>query len=187
MDAIEAVLTRQSCAKLREPAPTGSQRETIFRAALTAPDHARLHPWRFLVIEGDGRQQLGQLMLDAALKSNATLDRAKREKLLNAPLRAPLVIVSIASVIEHPKVPAIEQVLSVGASVSQMLVAIHALGYAAIWRTGDAAFNRDLMQSLGLTSSEQIVGFLYVGTADAPPKTSQQLSVQDYYSTWPSL
>lgn len=184
MDAITALLTRNSCALLTDPAPQGGERETIFRAALRAPDHANLRPWRFLCVEGDARIRLGELMCQAALDENPGLEEGKQNKLRNAPLRAPLVIVVAAKISEHPKVPEIEQLLSAGAALTNMMNAAHALGYSGIWRTGDISFSRMLMRAIGLESNEKIVGFLYLGTASAEPKRLPELQVADYFEEW---
>lgn len=185
MDAITNLHNRQSFAKLTEPAPQGEQREAIFAAALTAPDHAGLRPWRFLVVEGEQRQVLGETMLKAGLLLQPDMDEMAQEKLRNSPMRAPLLVVAIAQTQEHAKVPEVEQLLSAGAAVTQMLAAIHALGYAAIWRTGKAAFNRHLMDALGMAANEKIVGFVYVGTAAGKAKSPRNLSIDDFFENWP--
>ena len=184
MDAITALTSRSSSARLTEPAPSGRDREAIFRASLSAPDHAGLKPWRFLTVEGERRQQLGEKMAAAALLADPTLDPVKQEKLLNAPLRAPLLVIAVANIQAHPKVPEIEQLLATGAAVSQMLVAVHALGYAAIWRTGAMAFSRHFMDSIGLDKNEQIVGFVYMGTAAGNTKTLKEYQTADFYREW---
>src|SRR5690554_3214010 len=102
--ALQNLLSRQSRGKLSEPAPTVEQRQNLYRAALRAPDHAQLRPWRFLEIAGEGRQALGALFarLLLAAKPDATDDDIEREQ--QKPLRAPLIIVVIAHLQDHPKV-----------------------------------------------------------------------------------
>ena len=186
MDAITALLTRNSTPKLTEPAPLGQDRETIFQAALRAPDHMRLRPWRFLVVEGDERIALGEKMAAASLADNPDLDPVIHAKLLKAPLRAPMVIIAAAQVKPHTKVPEIEQLLSAGAAVTQLLVASHALGYAGIWRTGSVSFNRQFMASVGLASNEIIVGFVYLGSPEGTQKTLPPVVSADYFESWTS-
>ena len=65
MEAYEALVNRVSHARLGEPAPTAGQLERLFRVALRAPDHGQLRPWRFLTVEGEARQQLGELFARA--------------------------------------------------------------------------------------------------------------------------
>src|SRR5690554_3415617 len=98
MDAIKAILSRTSWARLVEPAPEGQALDTICQAALRAPDHCRLRPWRFLRVSGDARERLGELFVDAI----APEAPEKIAKLKNAPLRAPLLIVAISRFQEHP-------------------------------------------------------------------------------------
>lgn len=184
MDAITALHTRNSAAKLTEPAPTAEDREQIFQAALSAPDHARLRPWRFLTVEGEARKVLGEKMAAASLKDKPELEDTIYNKLLSAPLRAPLILIAVAKIQIHPKVPEIEQLLSAGSAVSQMLVAAHALGYAGIWRTGSVSFSRTFMDSMGLAANEKIVGFIYLGSINGTAKPLAKLSSSEFFSEW---
>ena len=124
MDAITALQQRNSSPRLSEPAPMGEDRNAIFQAALRAPDHARLRPWRFLTVEGDDRLTLGAKMASAAKFDNPDLDAAIYEKLKSAPLRAPLLVIVIAKISEHPKVPEVEQILSAGAAATKLLLSL---------------------------------------------------------------
>ena len=90
MEALDALLNRVSVPRLVDPAPDAAQRELLFRAALRAPDHGQLRPWRFLTVEGAARERMGELFADALLAADA---QASEEKLLKArgmPMRAPL-------------------------------------------------------------------------------------------------
>ena len=187
MDAITALQQRNSSPRLSEPAPMGEDRNAIFQAALRAPDHARLRPWRFLTVEGDDRLTLGTKMASAAKFDNPDLDAAIYEKLKSAPLRAPLLVIVIAKISEHPKVPEVEQILSAGAAATKLLTAAHALGYAGIWRTGSVSFSRTFMNSIGLQANEKMVGFIYLGTADGPSKTLPDMAVDDFFQVWRSV
>jgi len=111
-------------------------------------------------------------------------DETARTKARNSPLRAPLLVVVVARLSGHPKVPAIEQRLSAGCAAQAILLASEASGYAGIWRTGDAAFDRCVMHGLGLETDEEIIGFLYIGTRDGPAKPIPQLDTADFVSTW---
>ncbi len=182
MDAITALQTRNSAPKLGEPAPSGEARAAIFQSALRAPDHAGLKPWRFQVYEGAARERLGVTVADAMRRADPALDDAKYEKYCNAPLRAPLVIVAAAHIQSHPKVPEIEQLLSAGAAVTNMLNAAHALGYAAIWRTGAPAFEPAVIEALGFAENEKIVGFIYFGTQAGSAKPLKPVAIDDYFA-----
>lgn len=175
---------RNSAPKLIDPAPSAPQLEEMFRAALRVPDHAWLRPWRFIVVAGERRQALGQLLEQCLLQRVPDADEAARTKARNAPLRAPLLIVPVVRLSEHPKVPKSEQRLSAGCTAQALLLAAEATGYAGIWRTGDAAFDRNVMAGLGLAAEEEIIGFLYLGTRDGEAKKIPHLETADFVSTW---
>ncbi len=183
MDALENLHNRVSINRLAAPAPSGDVLENIMRAALRAADHGRLQPWRFLVIEGDGLNHLGALFVEA---SGDELTAAAKEKITAKPHRAPMIIVAIASPRDLPKIPVIEQVISTGAAVQNMLNAAFAQGVGAMWRTGGLAYNCDVKKGLGLEESESIVGFLYLGApAGAPCSATQDQSIDKFFQQWP--
>lgn len=184
MDAIELLLNRVSMPKLDEPGPTDEQLEIMYRAALRAPDHGALRPWRFMNVRGDARQQLNDIFLAAALADNPELEQSKRDKFANLCNRAPLVVIAIARIEEHPKVPAIEQQLAAGAAVQNMLLAAYAQNIGAIWRTGEMAFNRRVNTALGLAENEQIIGFLYFGKQPEKLKRVPALHPADFVEEW---
>jgi nitroreductase len=169
MDLLEGIQSRASAVKLGEPAPTREHLDIILRAGLRAPDHGRLKPWRFVVLEGDARSKLGDAM--AALlqgkmpnATQAQLD-AERGKVLRAPT-----IVVVAARIAPGKIPEIEQVAAVAAGVQNMFLAANALGYGAMWKTGAAAYDAAVKTALGLQPEDHIVAFLYLGTTVTPGK-----------------
>lgn len=184
MNALDALHSRVSVPRLADPAPDPAALDNICRAALRAADHALLKPWRFLFVRGDSRNRLGDLFLEANLAENPDLPFEKQENIRQKPLRAPLIIVSISSFKEHPKVPEFEQDLSAAAASQNMLVAAHAQGIGAMWRTGSMAFHPTVMKGLGLTDKEKIIGFLYLGTINGPVKTLGEVNVNDYFKDW---
>ncbi|HEY6641206.1 nitroreductase [Povalibacter sp.] len=167
MDLLSGIESRTSAIKLTDPAPTGEHIERIIGAAVRAPDHGRLRPWRFVVLEGDARLALADAMGDLLLRKNpaATAEQLDRER--RKPLRAPAII-AVAAHITPGKIPEIEQVLAVGAAVQNMMLAAHALGYGAMWKTGGAAYDAGIKQMLGLSADDHIVAFLYLGTTAVP-------------------
>ncbi|GAB3474013.1 nitroreductase family protein [Azotobacter salinestris] len=185
MEALDALLNRVSVARLRDPAPSAEQREHLFAAALRAPDHAQLRPWRFLTVEGEARAHLGELFASAIAASQPEAREEVLQKARSAPLRAPLLVVVIASLKEHPRVPDVEQILSAGCAAHALLVAAHAQGLGAMWRTGDAAYDPRVAAGLGLTGNERIIGFLYLGTPEGEPRLPHRLNVADFVSAWP--
>lgn len=183
MAAIDLLLNRNSYPKLQDPAPKGEQRDLIFQAALRAPDHSLLRPWRFLVIEGDRRKTLGLDMADIMFASNPTATEAEMTKVQNTFRRAPLIVVAICKMIDHPKIPKIEQLLSTGCAIHQMLLAAEDFGFGGIWRTGALAYHEGIAKLMGLKGDEAIVGFLYLGTPAGARKDLPALNTADYFST----
>jgi len=184
MDALDALHLRSSVPKLGDPPPSQEMLENIYKAAFTAADHAVLRPWRFLVVRGNSRQRLGELFAKAGLAKDPSLEPIALEKLRHKPLRAPLVLVCISSFKAHPKVPEIEQDLSAGAATQNMLLAVFAQGLGAMWRTGFLAYDPIVKSGLGLSSTEKIIGFLYIGTIAGGTKQLCEPDVQSYFQEW---
>ena len=183
MEALDALLNRVSVARLVDPAPTQVQREMLFDAALRAPDHGQLRPWRFLTIEGAAREQLGEVLAQA-VQANGDANEAALLKARGMPMRAPLLIVVIACLVEHGKVPANEQLLAAGCAAHGILLAAYAQGIGAVWRTGELSYSPVLADRLGLQDNEQVIGFLYLGTPQKPPREAPKLEPADYVSVW---
>jgi nitroreductase len=184
LDAIEALTTRASPAGLVAPAPDADALEHLLRAAVRAPDHGRLRPWRFILIDGAARDALGQVLADALRRREPNVAEAALSKERGKPLRAPLVVVVAASVREHRGVPAVEQIIAAGAAAQNMLVAAHALGFGGFWRTGAAAYDDDVKRALGLRAEDAIVGFVYLGTPSTPRPPLPAPDVASHVTRW---
>jgi nitroreductase len=180
MSILKDIQTRNSIPFLEEPAPSEAEMIEVYKAALRAPDHAWLRPWRYLEVRGEGRYKLSKAFLDAAMKDGDSLTDELKQKLENAPFRAPMIIVLVADVKEHPKVPKVEQLLSLGASAQNILLAVDSLGYGAVWRTGKMAFNPYVVEALKLPKNSEIIGYLYVGTPTRQGKSIPELKIDDY-------
>lgn len=163
MELLEGIESRTSATKLSEPAPTREHLERIINAGLRAPDHGRLRPWRFVVLEGAARAKLGDVMAEMlrAKVPDATPDQLNSER--NKPMRAPMIL-AVAAKITKGKIPEIEQVLAAGAAAQNMFLAANALGYGVMWKTGGAAYDPKVKALLGLAAEDHIVGLLYLGT-----------------------
>lgn len=184
MDALRALHTRNSVNLLTDPGPNKKQLENIIKAGLRACDHKNLRPWHYLIIEGDARNHFGELLVESKTAINGSpLGSEMNDKLKSKPLRAPMIIVVVAKVTEHEKVPEIEQVLSAGASAQMMMTAAHAQGVGAIWRSGELMFHPATKSGLGLEESDQIVGFMYLGTPKAQ-KPVPELNLSDFVEYW---
>ena len=184
MNALEALQYRTSSPRLMDPEPTSDQLDHLFRAAVRAADHGLLRPWRFLTIRGQARSRLGDLLVAAARQENPEISAAQADKLAAKPLRAPLIVVTVASPKPHPKVPESEQTLSAAAATQNMINAAFALDLGVMWRTGSPAYQSIVMRGLGLEANEKIVGFLYLGTKTGPEKPRPDTSYSDLVSEW---
>ncbi len=184
MDAMTLLNHRNSEPKLSKPGPDREALLQILGAAARAPDHGRLRPWRFLLIEGKARYRLGELFVSAlrARKPDATPEEIKKNE--EAPQRAPIVITVIARLDHNPKVPQIEQMLSAGCAAHGILLAAQALGFGAIWRTGDNCYDPHVKAGLGLSENEEIIGYIYVGSPLGAPKPLPDIRVEDLLQTW---
>lgn len=181
----EFLMERNSSPRLTAPAPSCEQLELIFKTALRAPDHAMLRPWRYMVIEGEGLEALGDVYVTSAKAADVQLTPEQQEKFRRMPQRAPMVIVAIAHLQEHAKVPEVEQIISTGVGLGYLLLALQAEGFGGMWRTGPLAYDEKVARGLGLKANEKIVGFLYVGTPEGKAKPLPQNNVSDYVSSWP--
>ncbi len=186
MEVFDALLTRQSVSAkdLGLPVPNAAEREKAFAAALTAPDHGAVRPWRFLTVEGEGLQRLGEVFAQSARRAGD--DEAEADKARGKALRSPLLIVCAAKVNPgHPKVPVIEQVIAAGCATQNLLTAFHALGYGAVLVTGGRAYDAGVKEALGLGPDDAIVGFLHVGTPQQPQRPRNRPPVAHHVRSWP--
>lgn len=181
---VELINQRVSFPRLGEPAPGDEVLQDMFKSAFRAPDHMMLRPWRYLLVQGDARQRLGETFCRLAVDEDPELSEVQREKLLNMPLRAPLIVVGISQNIDHPKVPVREQEISCGVGLGYMLLTLQARGFGGIWRTGPLAEHEGVKDALGVRSTETIVGFLYVGTPLGDAKPIPALEMRDFVQDW---
>ena len=184
MEALDLLLNRVSVTRLANPAPTAEQLDLLVRAAVRAPDHGQLRPWRFLTVEGEARVRLGELFAESVQLRQPDVAEEALDKARKMPLRAPMVLIVIARLQPHPKVPGAEQVLAAGCAAHGLLLAAHAQGLGAVWRTGEFAYDRHVLQGLGLGENEQLLGFVYLGTPDGKPRTPPDLDPRQFICSW---
>jgi nitroreductase len=187
MEALQAVITRQSVAPafLGEPAPEGLALERILAAGASAPDHGRLRPWRFIVIRGEARHRLGEVFAEALRKRQPDAPEAALEQERARPLRAPLLIAVAARLDpQHPKIPEIEQILSTGAAVQNVLLAAHAQGFGAKWLTGANAYDEHVKAALGLAADDRLAGFVHLGTIEGTPPAVPHADPREHTTEW---
>jgi len=179
MDAIDLLLGRVSPAQLAEPGPAAAQLEKILGAAARAPDHGKMQPWRFLVIEGSARERFGEVMAQSLMRREPEAPAGKLDAERKKALRAPLIVVVGAAVRENPKVPEVEQIVAAGAACENMLLAAHALGFGGFWRTGPVAYDAEVKRALGFAEGDTIVGIIYLGSIAMPgqPRSAEIAAV----------
>jgi len=163
MDAIEALTTRSSAKAFGDMAPTKDHLDIILRAAVRAPDHGRLRPWRFMIIDGDNRARFGDILAASALRRTPALSAGDLQRERDKAKRAPLIILVACRAVGGTKVPVIEQILAAGAAAENILLGLHNFGYVAAWKTGEAAYDPEVKKALGLNVDDHIVGFIYAG------------------------
>lgn len=168
LDAITALLTRHSATQLTDPAPMGDALAQIMAAAENVPDHGKLKPWRFKIMTGDERLVLGNLMAESLRGRLVDMPSAQRDsecaKEQAKPLRAPMIIAVAAHLTPIAKIPDIEQIIAAGCAAHAMLLAAHALGFGGQWKTGPAARDGHVKRGLGFEVTDEIVGFIYLGS-----------------------
>jgi nitroreductase len=166
MDVFEAIRTRRSIGAVSQELPPREVIEEILEAATWAPNHRLTEPWRFIVLAGSAREDFGEAIARGKVKRlveseqpwQADFDRAKAKA-----LRAPVIIVLAVEPQLGPKVIEMEEITAGAAAIQNMLLAAHALGLGAIWRSGEACFDPGVKAHLGLPESAHLLGFVYVG------------------------
>lgn len=182
MQALDLLLNRSSQPRLQAPAPEGQVLENIKQAALRAPDHACLTPWKFVVCQNQGLLRLGEVFQQAAIAANKSQKEIERAPQL--PLRAPMVMVVIAKYTKNDKVPWVEQVASASCALHGMQMAAVAQGFAGVWRTGSFAQDPTVKQALELSEQDEIVGFLYLGSSPIKPLPKPKRDSSEYFENW---
>jgi nitroreductase len=170
------------------PGPSADQLETILRIASRVPDHKKLAPWRFIVLEGEARVRLGEIVAETCAAEEAEPPSEMRLALERGRLaRAPVVIVAVSRVVPHPAAPEWEQVLSAGAACFSLCLAANAMGFGTSWITEWIAYNARIKAALGLADNERIAGFIYVGTPAEAPEERERPKLADIVSRWTAV
>jgi nitroreductase len=185
MDALQALHTRVSSPRLIDPIPTAEELQNIYKAALRAPDHLALRPWRFLVVSGEARDRHGEIYAAAAQEDQPEINEKELLRERAKPLRAPVLVIAVAVTQAHDTVPEVEQLISTGASVNNMMLAAYSQGIGAMWRTGGMAYHPVVRAGLELSEHERIVGFLYLGQVQGGVRKPPELAVSEFFEEWP--
>lgn len=145
------------------PGPDAAELDLILQAAMRVPDHGKLRPWRYILFEGEGRERMGEILVECAREDDpqASEERLRMER--DRFMRAPVVIGVVSRVREGIPIPEWEQTMSAGASCQTLVLAAHALGYVANWITEWGAYHPRVRERIGLKNGERIAGFIYIG------------------------
>lgn len=187
-DALNLLKTRKSISApfLSAPPPSDAELTEILTIASRVPDHGKLTPWRFILFKGDAGRTAGEALAKLYAANNPEADETKLSEERKRLAQAPLVVAVVSKAAPHPKIPEIEQLLSAGNAAMNVVLAAHALGYAAQWTTGWIAYDEEAGGILGLGPGERFVGFIHIGTPTAPPTDRPRPSIADVVSEWQS-
>ncbi|MDP1714033.1 MAG: nitroreductase [Anaerolineales bacterium] len=166
MDAIHGRLT---VSKIKQDALSREVIEKLLSAGAQAPNHYKVRPWRFVVLTGDGRKKLGDVMAASFADRNPAAPPEGLDKTRALPLRAPVVIAVGVDKPADTKIIEIENISAASAACQNILLAANALGLGVIWRTGEWARDAKVREYLGFDADQHIVGFIYVGHPEVLP------------------
>jgi len=158
---------RRTVSRQTDPGPSDIELAAMVAAADSAPDHGRLHPWRLVVLTDDDRSRVAESYAAA----QRTVDDAPElvERAGTKPLRGPCVVAAFARTVEHPGVPAWEQLAAAAAAVQKLCLAATALGYGTAWRTGWFVEHELVRAALGAADDERVIGMIHIGTPASRP------------------
>ncbi|PPR13130.1 MAG: putative NAD(P)H nitroreductase YdjA [Alphaproteobacteria bacterium MarineAlpha12_Bin1] len=187
-DRASELLNRQSIPPrlVGDPGPTDDDIKYMLDAAVRAPDHGAIRPWRFHVIQKQALNRLGQIFAEALHRRDKEVSNEALEKERRRPLRAPLIITVCAKIdLERvDKIPIVEQVVSAGTACQNILLAAHERGYGAMMLTGANAHDPYVKRAFGLNDSDEIVSFIYIGTPSSSYIEKERPNAQDFTKYW---
>ncbi|WP_375466075.1 nitroreductase [uncultured Methylobacterium sp.] len=154
---------------LAAPGPTPEALDAILTLASRVPDHGKLAPWRFIVIEGEARVRIGAVIADTYAADNPEADAGRLAMEAKRLAHAPVVVAVVSRAGPHVKIPDWEQVLSAGAVAMNLVIAANAHGFATSWLTEWYAYDRRVLDALGLEPREKLAGFIHIGRAEEVP------------------
>jgi nitroreductase len=168
---------------LVEPGPSPDELRQILEVAMRTPDHGKLRPWRFVHV-GRAQRAAFAAMLQAAYRiDNPHPGRLEIEATERFAHQAPELVVALSSPTPGHKIPVWEQELSCGAACMNLLLATHAMGYAAGWVTGWAAYSEAVLRAFG-SPAERIAGFIFLGTPGGEPEERLRPEYDEVVSEW---
>ncbi len=186
MSVLATLLSRSSTKQIQGPGPSEPEIQQILSAAMCAPDHGCLRPWRFKRIQGEAITKLIELAVKTLEAEGKPLNPTKEKNMREWLGRAPLVL-AVASYVDHSndRIPEHERMLATGAAVMNLLNAAHALGYGAFWSTGIGTYTEAVPEALGFDTLEyDFLGFVVIGSLSEPLAVKERPAVIDHVSVW---
>jgi nitroreductase len=174
MNVLDAIYTRQSVGKMKPDPVPKADIEKLLSAAVQAPNHYKVRPWRFVVLTGEGRSKLGDVMAQVLKRRFPDVEQAALDKERGKPLRSPVVIAVGVDKPDDPRVLEIENVCAAAAACENILLAAGELGLAGHWRTGDAAREPEIKKFLALQEDQELIAFLYIGYPEVWPPARER-------------
>lgn len=165
------------------PGPDQAELERILSIAMRVPDHGKLAPWRFVVVEKARRDALQQMLEGAYRRDKPDAGRLEIEAIGQFAQQAPLLVVALFSPQESSKIPLWEQQLSCGAACYNLLAAAHAMGFAGGWVTGWAAYSDAVRDAFG-AAPERIAGFIFLGSREGDLEERPRPDPEDVATVW---
>lgn len=166
------------------PGPDAETLNAILAAATRVPDHRRLSPWRFIVLEGDARAAFAEKAAAVHRQENEFAGEADLDATRALPMRAPCIVVLVSSPKDDNRTPIWEQELSAGALGHSLLLNANAAGFAGCWLTEWISFSDGINKVLGLEKGERIAGYFYLGTATADPQERARPDANALITHW---
>lgn len=187
-ELIKYLTTRRSTplAFLQEPGPSAEDLELILTIGTRVPDHAKLCPWRLVIIEGDARKAAGDRLAEIAKANNPDLNEEQLDKERKQFLPAPLTVGVLSVPVEHKKVVELEQVLSAGNVALNLVHGANALGFAAHWVTRWFAYDVEATAMLGAKEGEQFVAFVHIGSTETRLEDKPKPDLDKLVTRWGS-
>ena len=165
------------------PGPTAQELEQMLALAVRVPDHGKLHPWRFVVVEDEDRDAFAALLRQALSEEDPCATIAHHNKEDEFAHYAGTLVVLVSAAIEGHKIPVWEQQLSCGAAGMNLLLAAHALGYVAGWVTGWRAYSPRVTNAL-CGPGERIAGFIFIGHSAVELEERPRPVLSDVVRRW---
>ncbi|MFT3893400.1 MAG: nitroreductase [Anaerolineales bacterium] len=183
MELFEAIHSRHSQGKVKQDAVARELIEKLLEAGVQAPNHYKVRPWRFVVLTGEARNRLGDVMSASQRERKPDLPSEAFDKTKTLPLRAPVLIAVGVDKPSEEKVLEVENISAAAAATQNILLAAEALGLGVKWRTGEWARDAKVKEFLGFAPDQHIIAFLYIGYPELNAEYTPRLSYEDR-TTW---